>query len=38
MEAVRKMAAEIDIKKTDKREILELKQVLVQGLERKPDM
>jgi hypothetical protein len=38
LEALRKAAAEIEIKKTDKRETLELKQVLVQGLERKPEM
>ncbi len=38
IEQSRKIAAEVEIKKVDKREILELRQILTSGLENKPDL
>jgi hypothetical protein len=38
VESVRKTFGEIEIRKADKREILEIKQILIQGLETKPDL
>lgn len=38
IESVRKVCGDLEIRKGDKREIMELKQVIVQGLETKPDV
>ncbi len=38
LETIRKMYGETEIRKGDKRELMELKQLIVQGLESKPDV
>jgi len=38
LESIRKLCGEVEIRKSDKRELLELKQLIIQGLESKPDV
>lgn len=38
LEGVRKVCGEHEVRKSDKRELMELKQLIVQGLEAKPDV